>query len=216
MRDTERGVVLILVLLGMMLLSALGMALTLTVGTETRISATHVRGLQAFYAADAAFERAVYELSLAPDWDQILAGTLKSSFVDGGPGPRVMPDGSTLDLNQATDGVNCGRFPCSVADLQSVTAARPWGQNNPVWQIYACGAATPDAYVVVWVADDPLENDAQPLVDGDTSAGANPGEGLLQLLVHAHGRAGALRVIEGTIRRVDGQTRVVSWREVRR
>jgi hypothetical protein len=68
--------------------------------------------------------------------------------------------------------------------------------------------------VVVWVADDPLETDGQPLVDGDTS-GANPGAGIIQLLVHAYGPFGMRRVIEGTLKGGDTRSRVLSWREVR-
>jgi hypothetical protein len=69
--------------------------------------------------------------------------------------------------------------------------------------------------VIVWVGDDPLENDGQPLVDGDTSGGANPGKGLLQLLAHAYGPAGARRVVEATLMRAGPGIRVLSWREIR-
>ena len=52
------------------------------------------------------------------------------------------------------------------------TARRPWGTNNPIWRLYAhgaladlspSGAIDSNVYVVVWVADDPLETDGLPL-----------------------------------------------------
>jgi hypothetical protein len=206
----ERGVALIITLLSMMLLSALGLALTLTTSTEVRISSAHGRGVEAFYAADAAFDRALHDLSLAGDWDLVLSGAVRSSFVDGSPGLRRLADGTVLDLREETHRLNCGGAPCG-----------PWGPNNPVWQLFAHGpladmsptrAINSRIYVVVWVADDATENDGQPLVDGDTTAGANPGEGLLQVLAHAYGPGRARRAIEGTLRRADPRVHVLSWR----
>ena len=218
----DRGLAIVFVMLAMMLLSALGMALALTTSSERRVSASYGTGLEVFYAADAGFERAIHDLSLAPDWNAVLGGGL-STFVDTS-SARVLPDGSVLSLTQATDIVNCGRSPCSLADLQTVTATRPWGANNPIWRVYASGrladvsssgSIDSNVYVVVWVADDPLETDGQPMIDGDTTNGPNPGAGLLQVLVHAYGPLGTRRVIEATLRRDDLRTRVLSWREVR-
>jgi len=72
------------------------------------------------------------------------------------------------------------------------------------------------AYVVVWVSDDPLETDGDPLVDGDETTGSNPGKGILQVRAQAYGPAGAARIIEMTIRRAAMGNRVLSWREIRR
>jgi hypothetical protein len=80
----------------------------------------------------------------------------------------TLPDGTQLDLNQATDLVNCGHPSCSSAEMSVRTADRPWGPNNPIWRLYAHGplatfgshgAIDSRVYVVVWVSDDPLEND---------------------------------------------------------
>jgi Tfp pilus assembly protein PilX len=219
---TEQGTAIIFVLLAMMLLSALGMALALSTSAERQVATTYGSAVELFYAADAGFETAVHDLAQTTDWNVVLNGAT-STFIDGAPGQRVLADASVLDLARATDVVNCGRSPCSMADMQATTAARPWGANNPVWRLYAygpvsnlspSGAVDSSAYVVVWVADDPLETDGQPLVDGDTS-GANPGAGIIQLLVHAYGPFGMRRVIEGTLKRGDTRTRVLSWREVR-
>ena len=221
----EGGVALVIALLAMMLLSALGLALSLATSTESRISAAHSRGAETFYAVDAAVERAVHDLSAVADWDQVLSGATTSTLVDGPAGPRVLPDGSVLDLVQATAMLACGRATCSAADIATSTAERPWGANNPSWQLYAhghladmspSGAIGSDLYVVVWVADDPLENDGQPMVDGDTAQGENAGAGIIQVLAHAYGLAGTRRVVEITLKRADARVRVLSWRERRR
>jgi hypothetical protein len=136
----------------------------------------------------------------------------------------VLPDGTRIDLNRETDRLNCGHSPCSITDLTAITSERPWGANNPVWRLYAYGPlGDPNpravnespAYVIVWVSDDPLETDGQPLVDGDESGGANPGRGVLQLHAHGYGPAGAMRIVEVTLRRAGLRTRVISWRELR-
>jgi type IV pilus assembly PilX-like protein len=218
----DSGLAIVFVMLAMMLLSALGIALALTTASERQVAASYGIGLEVFYAADAAFERAIDDLSLAPDWNAVLGGGL-STFFDAS-SARVLPDGSVFNLTQATDIVNCGRSPCSLADLQANTSARPWGSNNPVWRVYASGrladlsssgSIDSNVSVVVWVADDPLETDGQPMIDGATTNGPNPGAGLLQVLVHAYGPLGTRRVIEATLRRDDSRTRVLSWREVR-
>ena len=124
MRQSECGVAIIFVLLAMMLLSVLGMALALTTSSERQVAATYGSGVEVFYAADAAFERALQDLSLVPDWTLVLSGGT-STFVDGIPGPRSLSDGRVLNLREATDAVNCNRSPCSEADVRAATAARP-------------------------------------------------------------------------------------------
>jgi hypothetical protein len=220
----ERGVALVIALLSMMFLAALGMALALTTSTESRISAAYSQGIDTFYAADAAFERALQELSNLADWNLVLGEGVTSTFTDGAPGFRDLPDATRLDLVEATARLTCGRAVCSDADIDSSTADRPWGSNNPRWQLYAHGRLSDMSpsrtlrsftYVVVWVADDPLETDGQPLVDGDESAGANPGKGLLQVQAYAYGLAGSRSIVEATLRRADMRVRVVSWRHIR-
>jgi hypothetical protein len=223
-RDSQRdtGIAIVLVLVAMMLLSALAIALALIMSSERQVSASYGMGAEVFYAAEAAFERAIQDLSLTADWNTVLGGGM-STFVDPS-SRRVLPDGSLLNLSQATDLLNCGRSPCSLAEMQTTTATRSWGANNPIWRVYACGpladlspsgAIDSNVYVIVWVADDQLETDGQPLVDGDTTNGPNPGAGLLDVLVHAYGPLGTRRVIEATLRRGDSGIRVLSWREVR-
>src|SRR5262249_43072867 len=158
--------------------------LSLTIDTETRITATYEWSSETLYAADAAIERAIQELTAVTDWTLVLAGAVTSTMTDGSPGVRLLADGSRLDLNEQTDLLNCGHLSCSAADLANVTADRPWGSNNPEWTLYAHGplaSLSPSngvesrTYVAMWVADDPLENDGQPRIDGDRSRGPNPG-----------------------------------------
>jgi hypothetical protein len=96
--------------------------------------------------------------------------------------------------------------------MDAYTDERPWGVNNPRWQLYAYGpldemlpteTLNSNMYVVVWIADDPSDNDDKPLIDGDTAAGVNPGKGVLSMLAHAYGPSGVRRVIEVTIARTD-------------
>ena len=213
----ERGIALVVSLMTMLLLTALGIALTLVTATETRISGNHRAGSEALYAADAAVERVMQDLLTVPDWNQILDATaLKSSFIDGAPGGRTTTAGS-IDLVQATNVVNCGKITlCSDAELNAVTDERPWGPNNPRWRLYAYGplvdmlptaTLNSDMYVIVWVADDPAECDNNPAMDGGVPAQDgctdNIGKGVLSMLAHAYGAGGVRRVIETTVARTD-------------
>jgi len=77
---------------------------------------------------------------------------------------------------------------------------------------------------VIWVADDPAENDAQPLRDGgppalvDAANRANPGRGALWLHARAYGPSGARRAIEAVVERdprwPSAQLRIRVWREI--
>ncbi|HKE88664.1 MAG TPA: PilX N-terminal domain-containing pilus assembly protein [Vicinamibacterales bacterium] len=222
--NAEHGLALVVVLLSMSLICALSLALTLLASTEMRIAAHHRWSAETFFAADAAVERAILDLSRAGDWTGVLNGAFVSTFVDGPPGVRILTDGSRLDLSEATDTLNCGHASCSSDELIANTVERPWGANNPIWRLYAhaplsalslSGSIDSRVYLMVWVADDPLETDADPLVDGDESHGPNPGRGVLQLRAQAYGTAGSVQTIEVTLHRVLTRTRVLSWRVVR-
>ena len=224
-RGPERGVALIIVLLVMLTLSALAMALTLLTSTETRVAAAYRDGLEVLYATDAAVERAIRDLAMEPDIDSVLSGLTTSSFIDGPPGSRMFPDGTSVDLHSLTAMVNCGRAVCSDADLDAEGDDRPWGPNNPRWRLYAYGSVEakasgpvrePKVYQVVWIADDPSETDGDPTRDGGGVAGAeSPGRGRLSLLAHGYGRSGTRRIVEATVMVDDEGSRLVSWREVR-
>jgi hypothetical protein len=218
LRD-EQGVALIIALMSMVLMMALGTALILTTMTEGKIANNYRDGTEAVYAADAAVERVMQDILTVPDWNNIIDvnNPLTSAFIDGPPsGSRAVPGGA-IDLGEATNIVNCGKTAaCSDADLAALTEERPWGANNPRWKLYAYGPMSDmlpgnvinsQIYVVVWVADDPSENDCDPLKDGEVAAcggvGENMGRGVIAMLAHAYGPNGVLRAIEVTLARTD-------------
>ncbi len=228
----ERGAAVVLALIAVTLMMALGSALTLLSTSETLVTANQRAGVEAFYAADAALERALVDLHAVLDWNPLLAGSERSTFVDGSPaGVRTLADGSTIDLAHIVNMANCQKTaPCSAADLSVVTANRAWGANNPRWQVYAHGPMSDAAgngsgrssfYGVVLVGDDPSENDGDPSRDGDAIAGVpNPGVGLVMLRAEAFGPRSAHRAIEATVARIDTAlpatapgVRVIRWWE---
>lgn len=212
---SERGVALILVLLVMMTLCALAMSLAVLISTESRVAGSYRDGIEVGYVAAAAIERVLPDLAAEADLSGVLAGVRVSSFTDGPPGPRRMPDGTFMDLHTLTSMVSCGQPTCSNADLDEVREDRPWGRNNPRWQLYAHGELEADSrvYAVVWVADDASETDMDPLMDGTSED--DPGRGRLAVLAHAYGPAATRRIVEATVARDERGMRVLSWREIR-
>lgn len=186
----ERGVALIIALIATMLLTALALALVMVTNTETRITANFRNSQEALYAADAGTERVVQDLLLVPRWNDLLTGTMTSSFKDSTMTPYLPGGGAQINLTNAT------------AQLQATTdAANLWGTNNPRWRLYAWGPVTsllPSAtidswmYIAVWVADDPSEIDGDPLTDTN---------GVLTLHSEAWGPGGAHKIVEITVAR---------------
>jgi hypothetical protein len=220
----EQGVALVIALMAMALMMALGLALILTTTTEGKIAGNYRQGSEALYAADAAVERVMQDILTVPNWDDMLGGAVTSGFIDGPPsGLRTLPNGSQLDLTEATNVARCGKTTCSDTDLNSFTDDRPWGPNNPRWQLYAygpledmipTGTINSNAYVIVWVADDPAESDADPFHDGAPPVGCDPskdatcaagnlGRGVISMMAQAFGPDGTERIIEVTLARTD-------------
>ena len=133
----ERGIALVLALMGMVLLTTLGGAVVVLTSTETTIAARFRDGLEAFYAAEGGIARALVDLRTA-DWDEVRAGRAKSSFADG-----------TFDL------VNAAR------DLESLPGSAPWHPYAYGWfeEMLSGSRAARRLFVVVWVAADPSEAD---------------------------------------------------------
>jgi hypothetical protein len=220
----EEGLAILAAVLASMLLLAVGGALVLLTVTESGTAASFVRSSEAVYAADAIAERVLPELAQLQDWTAILDGSRRSALVDGSPdGTRTLADGSRVNLEEVVNLADCGQTtPCSPAQMDAVTVERPWGSNNPRWQLYAyCplqsllppGAAPSALYVILLVGDDGAENDGDPRVDGGLATGgedSNPGAGGLVLRAEAFGPGGAHGAVELTIRR---SVRVLSWRE---
>ena len=219
----QQGVALIAVLLWTALVTALASAIVLVTTVETTISARHRDGIDALYAADAALEIAVGQLAAVTNWDLVLNGTSRSTLSDGAPtGTRQIADGTSIDLDRLTAALRCGKeSACSDADTNAITVDRPWGISNPRWQLFLCGslgtiAGLPDgatrAYVLVWMADDPSDNDGDPL--RDSIAADNPGRGRILVTAQAYGASGARRTLQATVVRAAAGIRMVTWREV--
>lgn len=227
-RRSDEGAALVVVCGLLLVVSTLSAATLLSVSTESKIAAAFQLGVEGRHAADAAAELALVDLGATVDWNTVLDGTVRSSFTDGPPtGPRTL-GGVRVDLSAARHVLNCGHAAaCTDADLDLVTAERPWGPNNPRWQLYAYGplggasAAGDQAsrfYVAVFVADDPSETDGNPL--RDAAGPTDPGRDVVWVRAEAYGPSGARRAVELIVARtVVGAAavpslRVASWRRV--
>lgn len=200
----------------LLLCAALGAGALLTASTDALVAANDRDAREVLYAADAALGRAMADLAAWPDWTAALSGAVRSTFVDGPPaGNRTLPDGSILDLGTLASLADCGHADgCSDAQLDAVTADRPWGANNPRWQLWGYGpvarlafAAPGDraCYLVMLVADDPSETDGDPLRD---AAGPDePGAGIILVRVEAFGVRGLRQTLEATVARVTDESR---------
>lgn len=218
--QSERGLALILVLLSMLLLSALGMALLLVTGTETLVAAHRRDSAEALYAADAGLERALQDVIAAGDWNTLLASpdAIRTASPSAFSGPDLelqLGVGPPVDLGKETSALNCPQVNpspavCSAAQMDAVTAQRPWGANNPRWRLYAWGrlsalARTPgDSPFVVasWVADDPAEIDGDPARDG--AGAATPGAGVIQVRASSFGPGGVRSSVAVAVSRTGG------------
>jgi hypothetical protein len=215
----------------MTLMLTLATALALLTATEIGVSGQYRGGADALYAAEAAAAVAADELLAAADWNAILGGGLRSRFSDGLPGALRSTPSGPLDIVAETEQRRCGRRGgCSDEERSEVTAERPWGVNNPMWQPYAYGSLRDlvgvgperSAYVVVWVGDDGAECDGRPDIDGGPCPdGANAGAGMVLLQAVAFGVGGVQRGVELAVARgsaagADPSRRagIVSWREI--
>jgi hypothetical protein len=217
----EQGFAVLVAMMSVLVISAGAVALVLATSIEASIAGHFRDAAAARHAADAAATRALVDLAAEPDWTAVLGGASRSSFFDGAPGPRALPDASAIDLSTLVHTWNCGKTaPCTDADMNQVTAERPWGANNPRWTVYACGplaglvgsSAVRD-YVVVLVADDPSETDGDPLADAREPGG--PGRGVILVRGEAFGPGGSHAVADWTVSRDEDRgapLRVVSWR----
>ena len=225
----ERGIALILVTLVTSFMSAIGLGLALIVFMDGVASANQRESVAMLYAADAALELAVRELSPIENWNTVLAGDARSAMVDGPPsGVRAITRVEQIDLTAIGNELTCGRPSCSAAQITSGTRERPWGANNARWQLFAYGplrnfmqpAQPLTGYATVWVADDGREEDGDPTQDG---AEGTAGQGMIRIRVEAYGPQGIRRAIEAELARlcIDGRApcaqgiRVQSWKELR-
>ena len=218
--SSQRGVALVFAMLALVLLSALGLALVAATSSETVIAGNFRVSAETSYAADAIAGRALVDLRTAADWTPVLSGSTRSTFVDGAPsGPRTLLDRSIVDLTKVVNLANCNKATtCRPSDMDAVSAARPWGRNNPRWQLYAYGplsrlipgdAVRSACYALAMVGDDPAETDGNPLQDATDPQ--DPGAGVVALRVEAFGPQSAHKTIEITLAR-QPSFRLLSWR----
>lgn len=228
----EQGIALIMVVLATTFLSALGIGILMAVFMDRLATGNMIGSVAMLYAADSAIEIAARDLAQLEDWNAALNGSRLGSLTDGiAGGVRALPGGGTLDLAQMTNQLNCGRSSnCTTAQMNANSRERPWGSNNPRWQLFAYGpmqqiaplARPAPCYLAVWIADDGREQDGDPLADEANAL--QPGHGIVRLHAEAFGVAGSRRAIEAELSRVcaagEGAgcltgIRVQSWQELR-
>ena len=224
---SNRGIALIVVLLVASLVFVVGVGLALMTTIGQLVARNHRDAAALVAAADGAMDLVADALAPA-DWQVVLAGGEVAPQSDGAPAGVRSVGGAALDLDAETNRLNCGRVsPCSEADRMAVTTERPWGANNPFWQLYLFGPLAslgqydyaPDIYVLAWVADDGRETDEQPQIDG----GGGAGHHVLRARTMAVGSDGGRRVVDAELVRVclEGRAacepgiRVQSQRETR-
>jgi hypothetical protein len=217
---SAKGTVLIVALLVTLMLSVLGTAFALVMSSEALIADNFRIAQEARHAADSAAERAIADLDALADWNLALSGTVRSPVADGQPsGRRILPGGSAIDLTEQINLANCQKTtPCSAGEMNAASAYRPWGVNNPRWQLFLYGwlasLARPGAvesrfYAAVLVGDDPSEADGDPSRD---SAPPGPGAGVIVLRSTAFGPGSVRKTVDVTVvRAASGHVRVVAW-----
>jgi hypothetical protein len=174
----DRGAALFLTIIAIALMAAIGMSLSLVANTELRVAANYTYAHETHAAAETALEMAARELVGLSDWAGVLAGTSRSGFVDGAPGgTRLLADGSSIDLTQLTSSLGSLNW-------------RPFAHG----QLSTVGISGVDAYVVVWIAPDPVQRTE-----------------VFVLRADAFGRAGSRRAVEAVVARWG----IVSWKELR-
>ena len=220
--SADDGAALVIAVMAVLLLAALGLMLVLNSAVEVMLAGHFRLGQEALYAADGVAERVIDELAGSADWSNVLTGVEGSAFVDGGPADtRILSDGSTIDLAKASNLLNCAHeAPCTIAEMDAITADRPWGPDNPRWRLHAYGlldgmvstrTINSNMYVALWVADDQSDGDNDPLTDSNHSVALHaesfgPG-GVHKILEVNVGRAGTPEAPNGV--------KVLAWRELR-
>jgi hypothetical protein len=230
-RMAERGAALIAALVILMLVSVVGLGLALTASLEPAIASAHEASLTSGYAAEAGLAIAFHELRDIADWSLVLSGQVRSAILQSSTDARlVLPDGTQTDVATLTNLANCGHAAaCTSAELDAFSTDRPWGANNPRWQLFGharfndlmSGDSQPlPCEVVVWVGDDPAELDADPQRDSQTSADGTdrPGAGIVVVRAESFGIRSAHRVLTMSVGHPLAQgaePRIVAWRENR-
>lgn len=215
----ERGAALIICLMLMTLLAGLGGALIFVVDVETAISANHRVAQEVRYGAEAGLECGIAELRAAALWTPITGAPVVVTGCLAAAVPARTYDGVLIDVGGLT-----ARLQAESDRRYGTTASNP---DAPQWRLLAHGRAAPagvganvavSAYVVLWVADDIGDGDADPMSDAN---------GVVVLRAEAFGPRGARAAVEAVIARAPADAaeaggaaplsgvRVIAWRDVR-
>ena len=212
-RQGERGIALLAALIVMAIVGAMGLGLALTTSLEPLAAANYEASRLARLAAEAGVAIAVHELGGLADWNLVLAGQAVSAVLEQGDIDLDLPDGTRAGLEELTARATCGRpGACLDSERTAFSAARPWGPNNPRWTVFGHGrldrlvpqgAGLPPLVVVVWIADDPADVDANPLADSGVGPGGEwrPGGCVLAVRAEAFGPRFAHRTVVATVAR---------------
>ena len=198
---------IVITLMAVLLLSAIGASLSLISATDVTIAGHFDRAHEARHAAAGAVELVSLELRDLPDWNPVLEGVVRSVGAVGSPGGVRTVAGRPVNLDQLRSLLECGQLaPCSDAATAAVSAERPWGADNPRWNLFRYGpwasftGAPSTLYVVVLVADDTAEQDGDPRQDSQQGA---PGGGRIRVRAEAFGAQGAHAAAEALLERND-------------
>lgn len=202
----SRGFGLVAVLLWLSLLGSLALGVALATSAEAPATGALHERLRLHRAAESAVTLAVAALGAVPDWMLVPgAATAPPRFTDGAPGIRRLGS-RVIDLVAETALRTCGRpTPCDDPTTAAVAPGRPWGVRNPRWRLIVnlplaaldgvAGAVCP-CYLVAWVADDPADDDGDPLRDAPVGV---EGHGVLLVRGAAYGEAGGLAEVEALV-----------------
>jgi hypothetical protein len=197
----------------MAIVAAMGLGLALTTCLEPLAAANYEASRSVRLAAEAGVAVAVHELAGTDNWNAVLAGLVRSATLEQSALDVELPDGSVADLDELTARATCGRpGACVDSDRAAFTSARPWGPNNPRWTVFGHGRLdrlVPDGEgltpveVVVWVADDPAEVDADPQIDSGVGPGGEwrPGGCVVAVRAEAFGPRFAHWAVVATVAR---------------
>ena len=126
-----------LTLLAIGVFSTLAATLALSTSFGRLVETNYEDAVSLANASDSALELAARELAAIADWNEVLRGVRSSTLVDGGPGRRVLADGAGNRSAALTNELTCGQAGwCTDAQVRATTAERPWGSNNPRWQLF--------------------------------------------------------------------------------
>ncbi|MEZ5292132.1 MAG: hypothetical protein R2745_13685 [Vicinamibacterales bacterium] len=204
-RDRDRGIGLLVVLVWLSLLASAALGVALATSAEAPASGALHERVRLGRGAESAAALALASLGAVVDWRFVPTVGVASPFVDGPPGLRPL-GAATLDLLAETSLRTCGRpAPCDDVSTSVSSVPRPWGVRNPRWRLVvhapladvdATAGAACACYVVAWVADDPADDDGDPLLDAPSGLA---GHGVLLVRGAAFGEGGGLAEVEALV-----------------